>query len=83
MNQMWIEAQRYIFDLEVGNGYNDVTLVKRTKKRLNFSNGNIVHIKKLGNLFYLDARGNTINQIVRDVEGYLVYKKLTNHFTNF
>lgn len=79
MNELWIEAQRYIFDLEVGNGYNDVTLVKRTKKRLHFSNGYIVHIKKLRNLFYLDARGNTINQIVRDVEGYLVYKTLTNN----
>ena len=81
-----VEANKFLFELKVGQGYNDVLVTKRTKKRIHFSNGVIVHIKKLENgLLYLDSKLNNkkhpiINQILRDIEGWLVYKKLTENY---
>ena len=78
-----LEANKFIFELKVGEGYNTTVVTKRTKKRIYLSNGNIIHIKKLDNgLLYLDSKVDSkgypiINQILRDVEGWLVYKKLT------
>jgi hypothetical protein len=67
------ESEIYLLSLNVGQGYNDVVVTKRTNKRIYFNNGRIVHIKDSGGFKYLDARGNTINQILRDIEGYMVY----------
>jgi hypothetical protein len=81
-----LEANKFLFELKVGQGYNDVLVTKRTKKRIHFSNGVIVHIKKLENgLQYLDSKLNNkkypvIYQILRDIEGWLVYKKLTENY---
>ena len=78
-----LEANKFLFELEVGQGYNDVIVTKKTKKRIYLSNGVIIHIKKLeSGLFYLDSKLNnkkypSINQVLRDIEGWLVYKKLT------
>ena len=83
-----VEANKFLFELNVGEGYNNVVVNKRTKKRIYFSNGVIVHIKKLENgLLYLDSKLNNkkhpiINQILRDIEGWLVYKKLTENIWN-
>ena len=83
-----VEANKFLFELNVGEGYNNVVVNKRTKKRIYLSNGTIVHIKTLENgLLYLDSKLNSksypvINQILRDIEGYLVYKKLTNNIWN-
>jgi hypothetical protein len=65
------EPEKFLLSLNVGEGYNDVVLTKRTKKRIYLSNGNIVHIKNGGEFLYLD--GKCINQILRDIEGYMVY----------
>jgi hypothetical protein len=81
-----LEANKFLFEIKVGQGYNNVTVTKRTKKRIHFSNGTIVHIKKLKNgLLYLDSKLNNkkypiINQVLRDIEGWLVYKKLTENY---
>lgn len=78
-----LEANKFIFELNVGEGYNTTIVTKRTKKRIYFSDGKIVHIKTLSNGHqYLDSKVDSkgypiINQILRDVEGWLVYKKLT------
>ena len=86
-----LEANKFLFELEVGQGYNDVLVTKRTKKRIHFSNGVIVHIIKLENgLLYLDSKLNNKNnkkypviyQVLRDIEGWLVYKKLTDNIWN-
>ena len=83
-----VEANKFLFELNVGEGYNNVVVNKRTKKRIYFSNGVIVHIKKFENgLLYLDSKLNNkkhpiINQILRDIEGWLVYKKLTENIWN-
>jgi len=69
-----VEANKFLFELKVGEGYNDVIVTKRTKKRIHLSNGFIVHITKLENgLLYLDSKLNNkkhpiINQILRDIE---------------
>jgi len=81
-----LEANKFLFELKVGEGYNDIVVIKRTKKRIYFSNNIIVHIKKLENgLLYLDSKLNNkkypiINQVLRDIEGWLVYKKLTENY---
>jgi hypothetical protein len=81
-----LEANKFLFELEVGQGYNDVIVRKKTKKRIYLSNGAIIHIKKLeSGLFYLDSKLNNkkypiINQVLRDIEGWLVYKKLTENY---
>ena len=83
-----VEANKFLFELNVGEGYNNVVVNKRTKKRIHLSNGAIVHIKTLENgLLYLDSKLNSksypvINQILRDIEGYLIYKKLTDNIWN-
>jgi hypothetical protein len=74
----WLEAHKFLLNLEVGEGYgtddNRITLTKKTKKTLYLSDKKIIHIKKMDNFFYLDAKGNSITQILRDIEGYLIYK---------
>lgn len=84
-----VEANKFLFELKVGEGYNDVIVTKRTKKRIHLSNGTIIHIKKLSNGFlYLDSksliRNNRsypiVHQVLRDIEGWLVYKKLTENY---
>lgn len=67
----FIQSEKFLLSLNVGEGYNDVVVTKRTKKRIYLSNGNIVHIKNGGKFLYLD--GKYINQILRDIEGYLIY----------
>jgi len=67
----FIQSEKFLLSLNVGEGYNDVVLTKRTKKRIYLSNGNIVHIKNGGEFLYLD--GKYINQILRDIEGYMIY----------
>lgn len=73
----WLESHKFLLNLKLGEGFgpddNKVTLVKKTKKTLYLSNKKIIHIKKVNNFFYLDAKGNSINQILRNIEGFLIY----------
>ena len=62
----------FLISLNIGEGYNDIIVTNRTKKRIYLSDGNIIHIKCGGNFKYLD--GKRINQILRDIEGFLIYK---------
>lgn len=71
----FIESEKFLLNLTVGEGYNDVIVVKRTPNRIYLSNDKIVHIKKGNGFKYLDAKGLSIKQILRDIEGYLVYLK--------
>lgn len=67
-------AEKFLLSLNVGEGYNDVIVTKRTNKRIYLSNGKIVSIKNAGNFLYLHTAKNGIGQILRDIEGYLIYK---------
>ena len=68
-------AEQYLLSLNIGEGYNDVIVVKRTPNRIYLSNDKIVHIRNGDGFKYLDAKGLTIKQILRDIEGYLIYLK--------
>lgn len=82
-----VEANRFLYNSKVGDfymsGQNKIEVVKRSPKRIHLSNGAIISIKKLDNGFeYLTSksviRNNKpypiVNQIIRDIEGYLLYK---------
>ena len=64
------DSEIFLLGLNIGEGYNDVVVTKRTNKRIYLSDGKIVHIKDAGNFKYLD--GKYINQILRDIEGYMI-----------
>jgi hypothetical protein len=68
------ESEKFLLSLEVGEGYNNIIVTKKTKKRIYLSNGKIVTIKNGGNFLYLDSAKNGIKQILRDIEGFLIYK---------
>lgn len=82
-----LQANLFLYDGKVGDYYlsggKKVEIIKRTNKRIYLSSGVIVSIKKLNNnLIYLDSksviRNNRsypiVNQVLRDIEGYLLYK---------
>jgi hypothetical protein len=81
-----LQANLFIYDAKVGDFYlsggNKVEVIKRTEKRIHFSNGVIVSIKTLPNgMKYLSSksvvRNNkpypVVGQMIRDIEGYLLY----------
>jgi len=82
-----VEANRFIYDSKVGDFYMLGTIkkevVKRTPNRIHFSDGFIVSIKTLNNGFkYLTSKSVVtkhksyplVYQVIRDIEGYLLYK---------
>lgn len=73
----FIKSEIFLLSLNIGEGYNDIVITKKTKKRIYLSNGKIVHIKDTGKFKYLD--GKNIKQILRDIEGYLIYKIHCTH----
>ena len=91
---MWIKANNFLFDMKVGDYYltsstTKVECVKRTPKKIYLSNNVIISIKQLRNgYFYLDSRSVVrhnksypiVNQILRDIEGFLIYKIHSKRF---
>jgi Mg2+/Co2+ transporter CorC len=73
-------------------GDEKIEVVKRTPKRIHFSNGDIVSIKTLSNgMEYFTSRAITshnkrypiVEQMIRDIEGFLIYKLLTKNNERF
>lgn len=82
-----LQANLFLYNSKVGDYYlsggNKISVTKRTEKRIYFSNGIIVSIKKLPDgTSYLDSKSVVshnksypiVNQIIRDIEGYLLYQ---------
>lgn len=82
----WKMAHEFLFDMKVGDKYYTstdeyVACVKRTLKRIQLSNGKTISIKKINGYDYLTSKGikrgnklyDGVSQILRDVEGYLIY----------
>jgi hypothetical protein len=82
-----VEANRFIYGSKVGDfymvGQDKIEVVKRTPKRIHFSNGVVVSIRLLSNgMNYLSSRSVVshnksypiVNHMIRDIEGYLIYK---------
>ncbi len=89
---MFTKAHLFLYYIKEGKGYktstdSNVVCVKRTNKKICLSNGVIVHLKeKNGMLYFATAsivrgykRYEILNQILRDIEGYLIYKLQTKH----
>jgi hypothetical protein len=81
-----LQANLFIYNAKVGDSYlsggNKVEVTKRTEKRIHFSNGVIVSIKTLPNgMQYLTSKSvvrknksyPVVGQMIRDIEGYLLY----------
>jgi hypothetical protein len=66
------QSEIFLLSLNAGEGYNNVVVTKKTKKRIYLSDGKIVHIKDAGKFKYLD--GKYIKQVLRDIEGFLIYQ---------
>jgi hypothetical protein len=89
MMDMWLEAHRFLLEMNVGDSYlsggNKITLIERTKSKIRLSNGVIIWIRKRDGFVYLDGKvtgkrcGGVHVQTLRDVEGYLIYKNLTKN----
>ena len=88
---MFTKAHIFLYYIKEGEAYktsvdSEVLCVKRTKKKIILSNGVVVHIKKRhGNEYFHSAsfvrkhkRYEYLNQILRDIEGYLIYKLHSN-----
>ena len=77
MENLWTKAHQFILDSQIGDYYmlgdKKILVVRRSPKRIYFSNGELVTIKKIGDSFYLSGRN--INQVLRDIEGYLLFLK--------
>jgi hypothetical protein len=85
-----LQANLFVYEAKVGDFYlsggDKVEVLKRTEKRIYFSNNVIVSIKTLPNkMIYLTSKSVVRNnksypivgQMIRDIEGYLIYKNLT------
>lgn len=77
MENLWLKSHKFIIDSKIGDYYfdgnNNISVIKRTPKKIYFSNGNIVSLKfsKIGGFYHLT--GKNVNQILRDIEGYFIY----------
>lgn len=78
MENLWIKSHNFILNSQVGDFYetgeNKILVVKRTPRKIYFNDGNIITVRKSksDNFFYLG--GKKTNQILRDIEGYFLYK---------
>jgi hypothetical protein len=76
MESLWLKAHHVILDMKVGDmfssGGRTIMCMKRTPQRIYLSNGNCITIKHSDNFYYLS--GKHVNQILRDIEGFLAYK---------
>jgi hypothetical protein len=80
MENLWLKSHHFILDSKVGDFYlsgdKKVSVVRRSPKRIYFSNGNLISIKTVKDdnhdFFYLSGRN--IDNVLRDIEGYFIYK---------
>lgn len=78
MENLWTKAHKFILDSKVGDFYMEgdkkVSVVRRSPKRIYFSNGELVTIRKSECGFY-HLVGRRVDQILRDIEGYFIFLK--------
>ena len=77
MENLWHKAHQFIIDSKVGDFYlkgdEKVSVIKRSAKRIHFSDGRVVTITKSKTYGFEYFVGKNVNQILRDIEGYFVY----------
>jgi hypothetical protein len=90
-NSLWNQAHLFLLSMKEGDKYKvstdkEIVCVKRTTNKVHLSNGVIVTLKKLKdtNSFFLTSnkttvrgtkRFNYIDQIIRDIEGWMIYQR--------
>jgi hypothetical protein len=84
---MWNEAEKFLIEMNVGDFYESggerIEVIQRTKSKIKLSNDINIMIKSRDGYKYLNGKNNgkksggVHKQIIRDIEGYLIYKKLT------
>lgn len=83
MENLWLKAHQFILKAVAGQYYeignNKVYVIKRTSKRVYFSNGVTITISKSKYGFF-HLTGKNVNQTLRDIEGYLIYM-IHNHYS--
>jgi hypothetical protein len=76
MENLWAKAHQFILNSVEGdfylNGNEKIYVVKRSPKRIHFSNGKLITIKKSKSGSFLYFSGKNTNQILRDIEGYFL-----------
>ena len=78
MENLWTKAHQFILDSNIGDYYmsgdKNVSVVRRSPKRIYLSNGELITIKKSSEGFYY-LGGRNVNQVLRDIEGYFIFLK--------
>jgi hypothetical protein len=87
----YTKAHMFLYYLKEGKGYktsvhSKIICVKRTNKKIVLSNGVKIHLKKKNGMLYFYSasvvRGNKryeyLEQVLRDIQGYLIYKLHAN-----
>jgi ATP-dependent protease HslVU (ClpYQ) ATPase subunit len=77
MENLWMKAHQFILDSKVGDyyltGQGKISVVRRSPKRIYFSNGELISIKE-SKYDFLYFVGKNVDNILRDIEGYFIYK---------
>jgi hypothetical protein len=77
MENLWTKAHQFILDCKIGDFYisgdKKVSVVRRSPKRIYFSNGELITIRKSDHGFYY-LSGRNLDNVLRDIEGYFLYK---------
>lgn len=79
MENLWMRAHEMLLNSNVGKLYASggivVSVIRRTPRRIYLSNGKIITIQKSKDGTFLFLNGKNVNQILRDIEGFLLYCK--------
>lgn len=85
MENLWNKSHKFVITCKVGDYYQvgseKISVVRRTPKRIYFSNGNVITIQKSKSGLFHYLGGKNVNQILRDIEGYFVYQ-IHDHLPN-
>lgn len=77
MKNLWTESHKFILNCEIGDFYESggsrISVVRRSPKRIYFSNGELITIKKSKFDFYY-LSGRNVDRVLRDIEGYMLYQ---------
>lgn len=78
MENLWTKAHQFILDSEIGDFYlsgeKKISVVRRSPKRIYFSNGELVTLKESKCKTFSYLAGRNIDNILRDIEGYFIYQ---------
>jgi hypothetical protein len=78
MENLWTKAHQFILESKIGDFYLEgdkkVSVVRRSPKRVYFSNGELITLRESKNKEFFYLSGRNVDQVLRDIEGYFLYK---------